>query len=1284
MPDTPPAWAQAPDEAPDWAKSSAPVSKPAEAPAWAQDQQAKPAWASDEGFLPKLGKASWQTAKDIGAVTPAIEAAAQAASGLLLGFPGYVGGGLEGLFEKYGMGRDVDPKERAETVSKAFTYEPQTEGGKRLGGALMYPFTKLSEAGEAGGHKVTDITGSPLAGATTEAVIQMAPAIAGLAARGGPEVAAKRPPEAPPAVPEPPVPPEAAAPRGAPGIEPTPTPEPSAGTVRLYRGQKPGEVGEWHTTDPELARQYGPEVYAVDVPADVYRSAASVTGERGVRIPPEYARKATKVEDVAPLPTYEVTEAAARDPAIAAMKEEIGWGEVGGRGIRERAGWEDPGAPNEGDFVARTPWVPKSDFWPNRPDLRLKPGEASAAIDKYLAGEKLKPIEQRFVDHTLNTIVERDFADSSAAEIDRQASHADYAEGARVSGLEFNEDNALAAAKITRARELDPAAFARIPEQAGDADFQRHVQDILDQHPTEATNAPERPIQEIGEMERPFAPLAEEPPPGADVPAASGGGGDAGPPPGAPPAPGAEPEPPLKRQGKMPVEVAQKKPNKIADALRTVFSPASRGPKAELSAGIVRRGAGGLARDTHVAQTTLGKFGALVDNLSEEEQYQIIDDIEHGRPQADPRLQPAADAMREMNDDRRLKVQRLGTGALQNYIENYFKHLWKDAEDGSPTMEQIAARYIGKRPLTGSGNFLKQRSIPTIKEGMFYPDGTPTGRIPVTSNPLEMTLLGIREMDKFIWGTRIMQAYKANGLAKFVKFGSGAPEGWTQINDKIARVLQWSEAEQGFVMRGNYYAPDEAATIINNYLSPGLAGHNAIYDVIRGTGNMFNMAQLGFSAFHAGFTINDAMISKTALGMYKISRGDIAEGLVDFAAGATPGLNLGTALANIIRGDKLYRAYQNPGTGGPLMEAIANSLEHAGGRVTMDQLYNATRGGSYWNSIANKRLLRDMTRNGIPRGAAEFFPRLVQTISAPIMEWLVPRQKLGVYADMAAYEMRKNPNMTPEQENAVMGKAWRSVDNRLGEIVYDNHFWNKTIKDLSFISMRSVGWTFGTIDELGGGGAQYGKAATQLARGQAPHFPLAPGLADIPMTLKMSYVAALPIVMGLQGAVLTYLFTGHGPQETKDYFFPPNGRTTKDGYPERFAPASYMKDIYEYKHDLPQTIINKLNPLIGIVDQLVFKNADFYNAQIRDEDADRIKQLEQVFTYLAKQLEPFSIRGMQRQQEEQTPAMQEVMPFIGYPPAAGYVTRPDEVERAIERRRDASSIRKRLRQEAQP
>ena len=36
----------------------------------------------------------------------------------------------------------------------------------------------------------------------------------------------------------------------------------------------------------------------------------------------------------------------------------------------------------------------------------------------------------------------------------------------------------------------------------------------------------------------------------------------------------------------------------------------------------------------------------------------------------------------------------------------------------------------------------------------------------------------------------------------------------------------------------------------------------------------------------------------------------------------------------------------------------------------------------------------------------------------------------------------------------------------------------------------------------------------------------------------MAYEIALPIVTGYIGAIVNYGYTGHGPQELKDYFFP--------------------------------------------------------------------------------------------------------------------------------------------------
>jgi hypothetical protein len=338
----------------------------------------------------------------------------------------------------------------------------------------------------------------------------------------------------------------------------------------------------------------------------------------------------------------------------------------------------------------------------------------------------------------------------------------------------------------------------------------------------------------------------------------------------------------------------------------------------------------------------------------------------------------------------------------------------------------------------------------------------------------------------------------------------------------------------------------------------------------------------------------------------------------------------------------------------------------------MDQFYNATRSGSYWDSIGHKRFINELTKKGVARGAAEFFPRLVQTISAPIMEWLVPRQKLGVFMDMMRHELERSPGMTPEQLRVQAGKLWDSVDNRLGEMVYDNLFWNKTLKDLSFVGVRSVGWNLGTLRELGGGAVDWGRQAKGAAQGRGFN-----------MTDRMAYTAALPMTTALYGAIIMYLFTGKGPQELKDYFFPQTGRDTKEGFPERLTLPTYMKDVVEYYHAPAQTVVNKMNPLISAMSQM-YKNEDFYGAQIRDTDADALKQSQQFLMYLGKQIEPFSLRSYQRQKEEGAPAWQSALSGVGLNPAPAFITRPEETQRNMEKMKQRGAIRKRLREELKP
>src|SRR5204862_1290930 len=135
------------------------------------------------------------------------------------------------------------------------------------------------------------------------------------------------------------------------------------------------------------------------------------------------------------------------------------------------------------------------------------------------------------------------------------------------------------------------------------------------------------------------------------------------------------------------------------------------------------------------------------------------------------------------------------------------------------------------------------------------------------------------------------------------------------------------------------------------------------------------------------------------------------------------------------------------------------------------------------------------------------------------MEHIVPLQKLGVFGDLARFELeRMPPEATLTERRAVLVKAWDSVDNRMGQLVYDNLFWSKTFKDLAMASVRSVGWNIGTIRELGGGMLDVATEGSKALRGKPAE-----------LTHRAAYVMALPITVGMYGALYQYLRTGEGP-----------------------------------------------------------------------------------------------------------------------------------------------------------
>jgi len=237
-----------------------------------------------------------------------------------------------------------------------------------------------------------------------------------------------------------------------------------------------------------------------------------------------------------------------------------------------------------------------------------------------------------------------------------------------------------------------------------------------------------------------------------------------------------------------------------------------------------------------------------------------------------------------------------------------------------------------------------------------------------------------------------------------------------------------------------------------------------------------------------------------------------------------------------------------------------------------------------------------------------------------------------------------------------MQDIWESVDNRLGQMVYDNLFWDKTLKEASFLAVRSVGWNMGSIREIGGGLTDFTGAIKDKIAGREAEW-----------TNRMSYLIAMTASTAITGAIMNRLFTGEGPKELKDYFFPRTGETRLVKLPgrnhpvmevpERLSIPSYFKDIMAWTTQPGQTAKNKIHPLFSAMAQ-AWDNHDYYGDIIWNRDDPAYKQALDMAKFAGSTLIPFSITGTMKMWKER-PGPVATMGMLGFQPAPGYIAAPE-------------------------
>lgn len=552
-------------------------------------------------------------------------------------------------------------------------------------------------------------------------------------------------------------------------------------------------------------------------------------------------------------------------------------------------------------------------------------------------------------------------------------------------------------------------------------------------------------------------------------------------------------------------------------------------------------------------------------------------------------------------------------------IDNYFGRLFKQ----DSTLNRFMSVVLRKRPFEGGKNFLRQRYYE------FNSDALAHGVVPVDWNPIRTQFAALAEQRTFLFAHEVKDMYKDAGLVEH--FGLGKqPEGWQQLNDKIFQPKVFKEG--GLTQYGAYYAPREVAEVFNRYLSPGL-GSSAVFRAIRNYGNNLNMANLGLSAYHGTFISLVAQASDLALGMQKVWNYNNVGGWRDIVRGSAGTLLMRSAAREYRFGRDIIQEALTPDTH-PGLQKYVDMIVKGGGRFKPDTQYfsdlSQRKGFENWLKLAPQGKIGEMATIGI------------RTAAKPIMEKYVPAIKVAMASRMMEAKLADLEKNGITDENTIrneMGKIWDSVDNRAGQMVYDNIFVNKMIKDLSFVSIRAVGWDLGSIREFGGAAMiDLPRQTAKLLRGQKPE-----------LTHRMAFTIATVVSTGILGGAMHYYLTGQAPKRLEDYFYPGPDNA-------KVSLPSYIKDFYSAKHDWQGTVLNKLAPQWAQLWQY-HKNMDFYGTEISHPGDDPFKRGWDTLKWYGKTWLPFGATGIQKRMERGEKPLDAFTSAFGFMPAPSWITR---------------------------
>lgn len=275
-------------------------------------------------------------------------------------------------------------------------------------------------------------------------------------------------------------------------------------------------------------------------------------------------------------------------------------------------------------------------------------------------------------------------------------------------------------------------------------------------------------------------------------------------------------------------------------------------------------------------------------------------------------------------------------------------------------------------------------------------------------------------------------------------------------------------------------------------------------------------------------------------------------------------------LDTMMLGSKAIKIYKGLASD-PELDPIVALATGANARFgTRQEMYKFSRAASYWDIWKHGSLGEEVNKQiqylkgdtsqpftlvpaiGRMFGfAANEVGRFLNSTTAPLFDYAIPRLKAGVNIERMQTWLRQNPTAGPEQKLAQMRQIVNNTDDRMGEMNMDNVFWPKMFKQAAQLSMISPGWVYGS--------ARFFTNAIGMNMERGKFLPFSEW--NQPATTSLIGFA---MAYSLFNTVAHRLYTGEMPQDWKDVAIGPLTDAVINGVQQRLMQPSQAKEIFDY------------------------------------------------------------------------------------------------------------------------